>query len=238
MITKHIRESEESKSYGIHDILDKLNERDRLGQWHPIYGINFCAVWESNDGKVRVVVKKPNYTKSKWEFIVEINGKIVSQDNINVSGETREEQMMDIAELVEEMYKNPPSKKESKRISRNHNLFEDDKRELRKIKNAIYKNPEVKRLTSKILKDDGAWKPFKDLINAIRESHPAITGVYYGDDPHFLGGYRWENGKMTGKYRVIEIETEFGTMNGHIICFGAGTIEDPLDAYDMVLEIY
>ena len=150
MITKHIRESEESKSYGIHDILDKLNERDRLGQWHPIYGINFCAVWESNNGKVRVVVKKPNYTKSKWEFIVEINGKIVSQDNINVSGETREEQMMDIAELVEEMYKNPPSKKESKKVFRNHNLFEDDKRELRKIKNAIYKNPEVKRLTSKI----------------------------------------------------------------------------------------
>ena len=134
--------------------------------------------------------------------------------------------------------KNPPSKKESKKVFRNHNLFEDDKRELRKIKNAIYKNPEVKRLTSKILKDDGAWKPFKDLINAIRESHPAITGVYYGDDPHFLGGYRWKNGKMTGKYRVIEIETEFGTMNGHIICFGAGTIEDPLDAYDMVLEIY
>lgn len=227
-----------NESSYIHDVLNELNEKDHNGQWHQIFGSSFCAIWESNDKKVRVLVKKPYYRNSKWEFIVEVNSKIVSQEKINVNGDTIEEQMINIAKLVKEMYENPPTKKESKRSSIRHRFLEDEKRELRKIKNAIFRNPEVKRLTSKILKDDGAWGAFKDLINAIRESHPAITGVFYGDDPRFLGGYRWENGRMKGKYRVIEIETEFGILEGHIICFGAGTVEDPLDSYDMVLEIY
>ena len=236
------RESEETIRYNTHEIIDKLNEKDSDGQWHPIYGRHFWLTWKSNDKKVQVSVMQTIYDimrhRNLWEIMVDVNGKNVAKEKITVDGDSLEEQMDNIADLVKEMYANPPAKKESKTITRRHSIFEDDKRELKKIKNAIYRNPDVKKLTSKILKDDGAWGPFKALIKAIRESHPAITGVYYGDDPHYLGGYRWENGKMTGKYRVIEIETEFGTMNGHIICFGAGTVEDPLEAYDMVLEIY
>ncbi len=118
-------------------------------------------------------------------------------------------------------------------------VFEaEDKKALKSIKNAILRDAEVKRLTSRVLHDDGAWGPFKQLIKAIKNAHPDIINVLYGDDPYYQNGYSWQDGKMTGKNRVITIETEHGDMNGSIRCFGAGTVEDPLESYDMTLQIF
>lgn len=118
-------------------------------------------------------------------------------------------------------------------------VFEaEDKKALKSIKNAILRDAEVKRLTSRVLHDDGAWGPFKQLIKAIKNAHPDIISVLYGDDPHYQNGYSWQDGRMVGKNRVITIETEHGDMKGSIRCFGAGTVEDPLESYDMTLQIF
>lgn len=117
--------------------------------------------------------------------------------------------------------------------------FESNTRELNQIKRAIFSNPEVKRLTSKIFQDDQAWTPFKNLIRAIKNSDNRIQNVYYQDDPATgNNGYIWRNGKPTSKYRTIEVETDFGTLKGQLNCYRAGTVEDPLSAYDMTLNLW
>ena len=106
------------------------------------------------------------------------------------------------------------------------------------IKNTILKDSKVKYFTSKIFRDNGTWKPFRDLIQAIKDSHPDIDGVYYEDDPYYPNGYLWQNGKMVGKNRIITIETKYGDIKGSVRCFGAGTVEDPLESYDITLQIF
>ena len=118
-------------------------------------------------------------------------------------------------------------------------VFEaEDKKTLKSIKNVILRDAEVKRLTSRVLHDDGAWGPFKQLIKAIKNAHPDIINVLYEDDPDYPNGYLWQNGKMVGKNRIITIETKYGDIKGSVRCFGAGTVEDPLESYDMTLQIF
>ena len=115
---------------------------------------------------------------------------------------------------------------------------ESNRTELKKIKDKIYSDPIVKKMTSHIFYDRGDWGPFKACIDAIKNSSPYITGVYYEDDPHYRNGYRWENDRMTGKMRNITIETDFGDLEGSLNCYGAGSVEDPMESYDMVLNIW
>lgn len=115
----------------------------------------------------------------------------------------------------------------------------EDKRALRSVKRAILNDAKVRYLTSRVFKDDGTWKTFRSLIDAIRNSHESIKSISYEDD-HSYGqnGYLWEHGNMVSKSRIITIVTDFGELKGNIICFGAGTVEDPLSSYDMTLEIF
>lgn len=115
---------------------------------------------------------------------------------------------------------------------------ESDTHNLKKIKNAIYRDRDVKRLTSRVLKDDGAWGHFNDLLNALRNAHPSIISVSTQNSPRYPGGYEWKDGKMMAKHKELIIDTEYGPINGIIQCFGAGSVEDPLDSYDMVLQLW
>ena len=119
-----------------------------------------------------------------------------------------------------------------------------DKRKLNGLIKRIYNNAEVKRLTSKVFTDDGAWGPFRSLIDALNNID-GVVHVSYGDSKRsgLSNGYNWVSldGKtsvMKDKIRDIVIDTDFGTLGGEIICSGAGSIRDPLERYDMTLQLW
>lgn len=119
-----------------------------------------------------------------------------------------------------------------------------DKRKLNGLIKRIYNNAEVKRLTSKVFTDDGAWGPFLSLIDALNNID-GVVHVSYGDSKRsgLSNGYNWVSldGKtsvMKDKIRDIVIDTDFGTLGGEIICSGAGSIRDPLERYDMTLQLW
>lgn len=252
MIRKHIipkhrfKESEysfdEEPVYNVDKILNKLNRKDRDGQWHPVYGQDFHAIWESDDSKVQVSVisRQRNIRRDRklWEVEVYVDNKKVVDEDVVVNGDSLEEQMENLAELLKNMYIQPVSKKSESKILARKRMIEANSRELRKIKNAIYSDPEVKRLTSRIFQDD-TWQSFHKLIDAINNVE-GVNGVLYGDNPNprYQNGYLWKDGKMATKARVITIETDFGDINGYIDCCGAGSVEEPLDAYDMILGLF
>lgn len=135
------------------------------------------------------------------------------------------------------------------RINRLERLIkcnEQDKRKLNSLIKRIYNDPEIKRLTSKVFTDDGAWGPFQSLIKALRNIDGVIS-VSYGDTANrsdTSNGYRWDSydgGKtrvMKDKIRDLFIETEYGELEGEIACWGAGSIKDPLERYDMTLQLW
>lgn len=119
-----------------------------------------------------------------------------------------------------------------------------DKRKLNGLIKRIYNDPEIKRLTSKVFTDDGAWGPFQSLIKALNNID-GVVHVSYGDSKRsgLSNGYNWVSldGKtsvMKDKIRDIVIDTDFGTLGGEIICSGAGSIQDPLERYDMTLQLW
>lgn len=119
-----------------------------------------------------------------------------------------------------------------------------DKRKLNGLIKRIYNNAEIKRLTSKVFTDDGAWGPFLSLIDALNNID-GVVHVSYGDSKRsgLSNGYNWVSldGKtsvMKDKIRDIVIDTDFGTLGGEIICSGAGSIRDPLERYDMTLQLW
>lgn len=120
-----------------------------------------------------------------------------------------------------------------------------DKRKLNSLIKRIYNDPEIKRLTSRVFTDDGAWGPFQSLIKALRNIN-GVDSVAYGDSTSRSGlsnGYRWDSydGKtnvMKDKIRDLFINTEYGRLEGEIACWGAGSIEDPLERYDMTLQLW
>ena len=119
-----------------------------------------------------------------------------------------------------------------------------DKRKLNGLIKRIYNNAEIKRLTSKVFTDDGAWGPFLSLIDALNNID-GVVHVSYGDSKRsgLSNGYRWVSldGKtsvMKDKIRDIVIDTDFGTLGGEIICSGAGSIREPLERYDMTLQLW
>lgn len=119
-----------------------------------------------------------------------------------------------------------------------------DKRKLNGLIKRIYNDHEVKRLTSKVFTDDGAWGPFLSLIDALNNID-GVVHVSYGDSKRsgLSNGYNWVSldGKtsvMKDKIRDIVIDTDFGTLGGEIICSGAGSIRDPLERYDMTLQLW
>lgn len=120
-----------------------------------------------------------------------------------------------------------------------------DKRKLNTLIRRIYNDPEIKRFTSKVFTDDGAWGPFQSLIKALRNIDGVIH-VSYGDSTRRGGlsnGYRWDSydGKtnvMKDKIRDLHIETEYGDLEGEVACWGAGSIKDPLERYDMTLQLW
>ena len=119
-----------------------------------------------------------------------------------------------------------------------------DKRKLNGLIKRIYNNAEIKRLTSKVFTDDGAWGPFLSLIDALNNID-GVVHVSYGDSKRsgLSNGYNWVSldGKtsvMKDKIRDIVIDTAFGTLGGEIACWGAGSIKDPLERYDMTLQLW
>lgn len=119
-----------------------------------------------------------------------------------------------------------------------------DKRKLNGLIKRVYNNAEIKRLTSKVFTDDGAWGPFLSLIDALNNID-GVVHVSYGDSKRsgLSNGYNWVSldGKtsvMKDKIRDIVIDTDFGTLGGEIICSGAGSIRDPLERYDMTLQLW
>ena len=119
-----------------------------------------------------------------------------------------------------------------------------DKRKLNGLIKRIYNNAEIKRLTSKVFTDDGAWGPFLSLIDALNNID-GVVHVSYGDSKRsgLSNGSNWVSldGKtsvMKDKIRDIVIDTDFGTLGGEIICSGAGSIREPLERYDMTLQLW
>jgi hypothetical protein len=121
-----------------------------------------------------------------------------------------------------------------------------DKRKLNGLIKRIYNDSEIKRLTSKVFTDDGAWGPFQSLIKALNNID-GVVRVSYGDSTKRSGlsnGYRWDSydgGKtnvMKDKIRDLFIDTEYGELEGEIACWGAGSIQDPLERYDMTLQLW
>lgn len=121
-----------------------------------------------------------------------------------------------------------------------------DKRSLDRMIKRIFDDPEVKRLTSRVLTDDGAWGPFQSLVKALNNID-GVVHVSYGDSTKRSGlsnGYRWASfdggntNVMKDKIRDVIIDTDFGTLEGEIACWGAGTIKDPLERYDMTLQLW
>lgn len=119
-----------------------------------------------------------------------------------------------------------------------------DKRKLNGLIKRIYNDPEIKRLTSKVFTDDGAWGPFQSLIKALNNID-GVVHVSYEDSKRsgLSNGYNWVSldGKtsvMKDKIRDIVIDTDFGTLGGEIACWGAGSIQDPLERYDMTLQLW
>lgn len=119
-----------------------------------------------------------------------------------------------------------------------------DKRKLNGLIKRIYNDPEIKRLTSKVFTDDGAWGPFLSLIKALNNID-GVVHVSYEDSKRsgLSNGYNWVSldGKtsvMKDKIRDIVIDTDFGTLGGEIACWGAGSIQDPLERYDMTLQLW
>ena len=104
------------------------------------------------------------------------------QEDVVVNGDSLEEQMMNLSELLKEMYVKPSYKKSESRLLARKRMVEANSRELKKIKNAIYRDPEVKRLTSRVFHDD-TWRPFYALIKAI-DNIDGVNGVLYGDNPN------------------------------------------------------
>ena len=121
-----------------------------------------------------------------------------------------------------------------------------DKRSLDRMIKRIFDDPEVKRLTSRVFTDDGAWGPFQTLIKVLSNIE-GVNRVSYGDSTKRGGlsnGYRWASfdggntNVMKDKIRDVIIDTDFGTLEGEIACWGAGTVEDPLERYDMTLQLW
>jgi hypothetical protein len=68
-----------------------------------------------------------------------------------------------------------------------------------------------------------------------------VNSVYYKDSDRYPQGYRLDRSisKMPiAKERDLEIDTDYGTLEGSVICSGAGSIEDPLESYDMILKVW
>jgi hypothetical protein len=94
--------------------------------------------------------------------------------------------------------------------------------------------------------DDGACGPFQSLIRALNNID-GVVRVSNGDSTKRSGlsnGYRWDSydgGKtnvMKDKIRDLFIDTEYGELEGEIACWGAGSIQDPLERYDMTLQLW
>ena len=124
------------------------------------------------------------------------------------------------------------------RLQRKFEDAKSDKLALKKIKNAILRDKGVQDMQRHIWSYTD-WSNFKRLIQFIKNVD-GVNAVYYkdSDSPFVQNGYRWRDGKMVGKDRDIEIETDYGTLKGSIMCAGAGTVEDPLSSYDMTLQIW
>lgn len=117
---------------------------------------------------------------------------------------------------------------------------ENNRAQLKKIRNKIIGDRNIQEIQRHIYRDNGAWGPFKNLISLI-QGIDGVNSVSYKDSDRYPQGYRWDKSvsKMpVAKERDIEIETDFGTLNGLIICSGAGSIEDPMDSYDMILNVF
>lgn len=115
-----------------------------------------------------------------------------------------------------------------------------NKAALKKIRNRIITDPNILEIQRHIYKDNGAWGPFRNLISLI-EGVEGVNHVAYMDSSRYPQGYRWDKSlsKMPiAKERDLEIDTDYGTLRGSIICSGAGSIQDPLDSYDMILQIF
>lgn len=154
-----------------------------------------------------------------------------------------EEALQDYNKLEKSFYEAVDSVQESGDINKKNlrkETVSSDKAELKKIRNRIIRDKNIQEIQKHIYKDDGAWGPFRNLISLVKGIE-GVTGVYYKDSDRYPQGYRWDRtlSKMPlAKERDIEIETDFGTLKGCIICSGAGSVEDPLEAYDMILNMY
>lgn len=116
----------------------------------------------------------------------------------------------------------------------------ENKAELRKIKRRIDTDPNIREIQKHIYRDNGSWGPFRNLISLIKGVE-GVNNVFYKDSDRYPQGYRWDRSisKMPiAKERDLEIDTDYGTLEGRIVCSGAGSIADPLESYDMTLQIF
>jgi hypothetical protein len=108
------------------------------------------------------------------------------------------------------------------------------------MKNRIYKL--TSELTSHIYSDEN-WRGVYDVCDAIEDAgYEVEVTVKDGGYRNSLGGNTLYTGKHDVSYwkeYLLTITSEDGvTLEGHLNCHAAGSVEDPFDRYDMSLVLY
>lgn len=101
-------------------------------------------------------------------------------------------------------------------------------------RNKIYKA--IEPITKGFFRDEN-WEGVRNVRDAIKNAVPDCEVSLSVID----GGYGNHNevGMPTSKTYQISIETPMGfSLNGTIVCSGAGTVDDPFDKYDITVMIY
>jgi len=111
------------------------------------------------------------------------------------------------------------------------------------LKNKIYKATHP--ITQGIFSDD-SWVPVHEVFEKLRELGVdySITSSDYGVSPSFQQTWPGENWKIPNDYKEWKFEIDFTNnrgrpdkLYGRIIASGAGSIDSPLDKYDLVCTV-
>ena len=80
---------------------------------------------------------------------------------------------------------------------------------------------------------DECWEPIHKLFQAVM-SYCEENGLNWG---MVQARYEHENGVAVRKRWIFEVSTEKTEAHGHVVAAGAGTVQDPLDKYDIIATI-
>lgn len=125
------------------------------------------------------------------------------------------------------------SKKIKKIVNESINLIVENSASKRKYINRIYRDKNVDKYLHHSFKDND-WHYLYEMFDAIGQ----VPGVVDLDVRVEDGGYRRNDMAQWKEYQV-SIEVESGdVINGTVRCNFCGTVEDPMDRYDITFTMW